>query len=387
MGLFGRFSRHFTDLAALALAVWVQLQLRRWLLESEAARRSKAVRWWIQAGSAAVIAWVILGFATSFPSAYRLMPASAAVYWVRGAALAWAIASLGVYLVLLLLRRTPHFSAKRRGFVRIAGNALVAAPLAVMGFGVLVERRAFRVREVDVPIPNLPPDLNGLRLVQLSDIHMGPFLSERELERAVAVANEQRAHIALVTGDLITSHGDPLDACLRQLARLRADAGIFGCLGNHEIYARCEDATTRRGARLGLAFLRQQARALRFGSATLNIVGVDYQRMGTRHLVDVERLVAPGATNVLLSHNPNSFDAAVEKGFDLTVSGHTHGGQIAVEILGQTLSAAQFVTPYVYGMFRKGPAALWVTRGLGTVGVPARIGAPPEIAVIRLCAI
>jgi predicted MPP superfamily phosphohydrolase len=199
------------------------------------------------------------------------------------------------------------------------------------------------------------------------------------------MANETRAHLTLVTGDLITSRGDPLDACLRQLARLRADAGILGCLGNHEIYANCEGETAAKGARLGIRFLRRQRCSLTFGSAKLNVVGVDYQRKD-RYLVGTDGLMDPGAVNILLSHNPNAFDAAAERGYQLTIAGHTHGGQVTIEILDQNFSAARFFTPYVYGLYRNGPASIWVTRGIGTVGLPARIGAPPEVALIRLCA-
>jgi len=89
----------------------------------------------------------------------------------------------------------------------------------------------------------------------------------------------------------------------------------------------------------------------------------------------------------LLSHNPDVFDVAARQGWDLTIAGHTHGGQISVEILDQQLSASRFFTPYVYGLYRQGRSSIWVTRGIGTVGVPARIGAPPEVALIKLCAI
>lgn len=335
--------------------------------------------------AAALAVWVAFGFLANTPAAYSRIDNSWALSWARGAALVWAIPSVAVALILLMWPRTPQFSLERRGFVRLAGNAAMAAPLAVMGFGVLA-RHQFRLIEMDVPIPGLPKDLDGLRLVQISDIHMGPYLSERELERAVDMANEQRAQVALVTGDLISTAEDPLDVCLRQLRRLRAEAGVLGCLGNHEVYSRKEDEAERKGAALGLEFLRKKARALRFGDATLNVVGVDYQRMGVKRLPGVEKLVAPGAANILLSHNPNAFDMAAPMGFDLTIAGHTHGGQIAVEILDQTLSPVRFSTPYIYGLFRKERSALWVTRGLGTVAVPARIGAPPEVAVIRLCA-
>jgi predicted MPP superfamily phosphohydrolase len=260
------------------------------------------------------------------------------------------------------------------------------APIALIGFGALVERTAFRVREIDIPVPDLHPDLEGLRLVQLSDIHLSPFLSEEEFARVVDAANELRPHLVLVTGDLISVRGDPLDACLRQLSRLRADAGVLGCLGNHEIYSGTERYTTEQGARLGVPFLRRQARPLRFGNALLNVAGVDYQRMNwsPHYLEGAGRLIVPGALNVLLQHNPDVFPTAARQGWDLTLAGHTHGGQVNIEILGRNLNVARFYTPYVYGLYRSGRSSIYVTRGIGTIGMPARLGAPPEIAALRL---
>jgi predicted MPP superfamily phosphohydrolase len=235
-------------------------------------------------------------------------------------------------------------------------------------------------------VAKLPPDLQGLRIAHLSDIHLSPFLSESELARVVDMANEFRAHLTAVTGDLITTGNDPLDLCLRQLARLRSDAGTFGCLGNHEIYADVEDEAATKAGRLGIRFLRQQSARLRFGAAELNIAGVDYQRMGGPYLRGAGRAIVPGITNILLSHNPDVFETAAAQGWDLTLAGHTHGGQVNVEILRQSINPARFFTKYVYGLYRRGPSSIWVTRGIGTVGMPARIGAPPEVALIRLCA-
>jgi uncharacterized protein len=240
---------------------------------------------------------------------------------------------------------------------------------------------------VDLPVPGLPPDLNGLRIVQLTDIHLSPLVDEKLLARAVDMANEARASIAIVTGDLVTRVGDPLDACLRQLARLRSDAGTFGCLGNHEIYAGSETYTTLNGRRLGMQFLRSEARTLRFGDAALNLAGVDYQRLRTRYLVGAEKLIVPGATNLLLSHNPDVFRVAAAKGFDITLAGHTHGGQVSFEMIHPSLNIAHFYTPFIHGVYEEGPSRLFVSRGVGTIGVPARLGAPPEVAVLRLCVI
>jgi len=299
-----------------------------------------------------------------------------------------ATAVLVVHQAFAILRH--HLAADvnpgRRQVLNSAGNILMAAPFAVMGYGALVQRTDFRVREVDVPIPGLPDDLDGLRVLQLSDIHLSAFLSEKELAGVIDASNELRPHLAVVTGDLISSHSDPLEACVGQIVRIKSDAGVFGCLGNHETYARAEQHTADLGARYGVPFLRRQARQLRFGNSTVNLAGVDFQshRMKNHYLAGAEKLVAPGAINILLSHNPDVFPTAANQGYNLLLAGHTHGGQVNVEILDQSITPARFFTPYVYGLYRSESAAAYVTRGIGTIGIPARIGAPPEISLLRL---
>ncbi len=336
-----------------------------------------------------VVAAIALGLVLSLPNANRL-PLTPFLGGLRGIALLWSFTSTAAWLVYRVLRlfrwRSEEADPTRRALLLTAGTAAVAAPFAFVGFGALVERTDFRVREIDIPIPDLHHDLEGLRLVQISDIHLSPFLSEKEFARVVDAANGLRAHIMFVTGDLISVRGDPLDACLDQISRLRADAGVLGCLGNHEVYARTEEYTTVQAARMGIPFLRSQARQLRFGGAVLNIAGVDYQKMNERshYLRGAERLLVPGALNMLLSHNPDVFPAAERQGWDFTLAGHTHGGQVNFEILHYGLNIARFYTPYVYGLYTSGRSSIYVTRGIGTIGMPARLGAPPEISVLRL---
>jgi len=310
---------------------------------------------------------------------------------LRTFALAWGIAATGMlalYIVSRPLRKraAAEFNPGRRRLLNAASNLVLAAPAAALAYGAIVERLDFRVREVDVPIPGLPDDLEGLRILHLSDIHLSPFLSERDFARVIDAANGLHPHLAAVTGDLISERGDPLDACIRQLSRLKADAGIVGCLGNHEHYSKVEDYATAASARLGIRMLRRETSALRFGKATLNVAGVDYQSLYKKndYLRDSAHLVLPGATNLLLSHNPDVFPVAVEQGYNLMLAGHTHGGQVSVEIFDQAINPIRFLTPYVYGLYRQGSTAAYVTRGIGTIGIPARIGAPPEISLLRL---
>jgi hypothetical protein len=295
---------------------------------------------------------------------------------------------LAIYYVLRGIRRqfAAEVSPTRRRVLSAASNSLLATPFVVMGYGALVQRTDFRVREVDIPLPGLHPDLDGLRVLHLSDIHLSAFLSERELATVIDASNELHAHIAFMTGDLISGHSDPLDQCIRQLARVKSDAGMFGCMGNHERYVHAQDYTARQAARLGIPFLRHESRQLRFGGAAINIAGSDFESHRNRehYLTGMEQLVQPGALNVLLQHSPDVFPAAASKGYNLLLAGHTHGGQVTVEILDTAINPARFFTPYVYGVYRAGAAAAYVTRGIGTIGIPARIGAPPEISLLRL---
>lgn len=371
----------FPELMVLGISLLIQLELSRRVLAHPAwqswRRRSALV-----AGNLAVAGILVFSFLSSFGRIWRHL-SSVFGQWVEASGLILSTGLIGLYLGVLVWRRARVFQPERRQFVKAAGVSLALAPCVGISLGVATGR-SVGVSEIDVRIPNLPKDLDGLRLVQITDIHLGPFFSENDLARSIDMANEARAHVALVTGDLISRPGDPLDACLRQLARLRAEAGVLGCLGNHEIYTNTEDYVTEQGRRFGLDFLRLRSRLLRFGTADLNFAGVDYQPMKKPYLAGAETLLAPNATNILLSHNPDVFPVAARQGYDLTVAGHTHGGQVNFEILHQNLNVALYFTRFVRGLYSRQGKSIYVGSGLGTIGVPVRLGAPPEVSVIRL---
>jgi predicted MPP superfamily phosphohydrolase len=308
------------------------------------------------------------------------------------AAAIWVAGSCGAAFLLFvrsrLRRRRPEATAHGDGRRRFLANAVTAAaavsPFGVAAYGTLLVRSRFQLRRQAFPVPGLPPGLEGIRIAVLSDIHFGPYLSLAELDRVIDMANETNPHLTLVTGDLITRAGDPVETCLQRLTRLRPRIGVFGCLGNHEIYAKCEDFTARRGRALGIEFLRGRSKILQFGGERLNLVGVDYQRKEKPYLPGAESLLQPGAVNLLMSHNPDVFPVAAKLGYDLVVGGHTHGGQVTVEIVEQTLNVGRFFTPFVAGLYRIGASSLYVSRGIGTINLPIRLGAEPEVSLLEL---
>jgi predicted MPP superfamily phosphohydrolase len=300
----------------------------------------------------------------------------------------------------------------RRYFFKTATAAAGAMPFLGAMYGFAAERLNYQVLRVDIPVSNLPAALDGMTIVQISDIHMSGYMPRAQVRRAVDMANDLGANLAVVTGDFITGAGDPLEECIEEIRRLSAPLGIYGCNGNHEIYADAEDRAQDLFTQQGMKLLRHKNAQIAFNGAQLNLIGVDYQRErapGGRKvstLTGIESLIRKDLPNILLSHNPNSFNRAAELGIELSLAGHTHGGQIQVEILDHRLSPARFITDYVAGLYMRplftpaktvasqsflraaalqGPhSAIYVNRGLGTVGAPVRLGVPPEISLLTL---
>jgi len=302
----------------------------------------------------------------------------------------------------------------RRYFFRAASVLAGAAPFAGAVYGFAAERLNYHVRRIEIPIANLPPAIDGMKIAQISDIHMSAFMSRAAVRRAVDMTNELGSDLTVVTGDLITGAHDPIAECVEEVSRLHAPLGVWGCNGNHEIYADAEELAQQLFAQHGMKMLRQENAVLEYRGAKFNLIGVDYQRERnlnghrTQMLSNLEPLIHRDMPNILLSHNPNSFDRAAELGVELSLAGHTHGGQIQVEILDHRLTPARFISDYIAGLFERpmlmssrkvlvqaepdvpagtptpNASRLYVNRGLGTVGAPVRLGVPPEISLIVL---
>ncbi len=215
----------------------------------------------------------------------------------------------------------------RRYFFHAAGVLAGAIPFVSAAYGFIGERLRFQVREIEIPIANLPPALDGLRITQLSDIHVGSYMPVAQVRRAVGMANELHGDLIVVTGDFLTGRTDPLEDCIAELSRLRAPMGVWGCNGNHEIYAGAEAEAAALFNRFGMKLLRHENAELSWRGSALNLIGVDYQRQrdqdGSRPLMlaGLEPLVRRDVPNILLSHNPNSFPRAAELGIELVPSG------------------------------------------------------------------
>lgn len=286
------------------------------------------------------------------------------------------------YLALLALGVASLVGASAPGLVAALG-AVYAVFLAVGAWAVTGGRMLPEVRVRELPVERLPPAFDGYRIVQLSDIHCGPYLPRWLYRRWCARALAERPDAVVLTGDFITSGNGYLDDVRDFTACLKAPDGVFACLGNHDYFAverGVAEALEAGGARV----LRNESAALTRGGDTLHLAGVD--DLWTRRAdADAALRNVPGAAPVvMLAHDPDLFHEMVARGVAVVLSGHTHGGQFAVPFLGERVNLARVRHRHTAGAYREGGSVLYVHRGMGTSGPPSRFGARPEIAVIVL---
>jgi len=263
-----------------------------------------------------------------------------------------------------------------------AGVPLLALALSLIGL--INARRTAPVVRVTIPMAGLPQPLHGLRIVQISDIHVGPTIKRAYLEAIVQRVNALEPDLVAITGDLVDGSVHELAQHVAPLANLRSRHGSFFVTGNHEYYSGVHGWLDEL-PRLGVRVLHNEHVVLRHDGAELVLAGVpDYSghHFDPAHRSDPQAALrgAPaGAPRVLLAHQPRTAAAAAEAGFDLQLSGHTHGGQFLPWMLFVPLQQ-----PYTAGLHQLGRLWIYVSRGTGYWGPPTRIAAPSEIAELRL---
>jgi len=255
--------------------------------------------------------------------------------------------------------------------------------LVVCGYGILIRRRFYRVVEREVRIPGLDPRVDGFRIAHLSDMHLGTLTPRSWGMKWSAAANERGPDLAVVTGDMVTSgtefHGDVADV----IGELRAKSGVFVSMGNHDYFGDGEPLVSllrRRGVRV----LRNQGVLIERDGAKLWLAAIDDTWTRRDDLAGALRHRPEGATTILLAHDPKRFDEAADAGADLVLSGHTHGGQVAVPFFYRWANLAKLSYRYTTGFYRRGRSVLYVHPGLGTTGPPMRLGVAPEVSILVL---
>lgn len=271
----------------------------------------------------------------------------------------------------------------RRQFLKSLGAAGLVGAAGVSAYGGLVEAWDYEVTETVIGIKDLPERFEGFRIAQVSDVHHGRLVSIEEVRRVVGLANAAGADLIALTGDYTTEGREYVEPCAEALAELRAPEGVWAVLGNHD--HNTDGPLTREAlARRGINVLTNENTELRRGGDALRLAGVDDWGWGKADFKRTMRGVDTSRPSVLLSHEPMALDVAETRGVSLILSGHTHGGQINLPLVGSPAAYLWKHLRYLRGVYESEGTRLYVSRGTGVIGVPVRLGARPEVAVLRL---
>ena len=310
-----------------------------------------------------------------------------------------AVALIPIFLVQQMVRisrrrRQPeeqlsdhrnHYT--RREFLNVA--AAITPPLLTLGLtGIaLSQLNQFRVRHLVVPIRDLPRDLDGTTIAHVSDMHVGRFTSGRVLREMVRVVNEFHADLVLLTGDLINDALTTLDEGIDLVRALDPRLGLYLIEGNHDLIENASEFE-RRVKASGIPFLLDESAIASVHGVPVQLLGLSWtRRHGANHDEAISRSVRallqqrrPDAFPILLAHHPHAFDAAAEAGMPLTLSGHTHGGQL---MLNERLGFGPALFRYWSGLYTRGESKLIVSNGVGN-WFPVRANAPAELIHLTL---
>lgn len=245
----------------------------------------------------------------------------------------------------------------------------------------LNEAETLSIEQVTIRLKRLPKNLDGFRIVHLSDIHHSPFTDLAHITRAVELSNKLQPDMFVLTGDFVSHEPEYIAPAAEVLGRLESEFGTFACLGNHDHWTNAELVTScLRDA--GIKVLINEGFRFTARGASVWLCGVDDYQVGKTDLRAALRGSFPDEMKLLLAHNPKILYRAARASIDLMLSGHTHGGQVKLRDDEKRILPRR--RKFASGLYRRKETQIYITRGIGTVVLPVRYGCPPEISLIEL---
>jgi len=266
----------------------------------------------------------------------------------------------------------------RRRFIHSVVGGIATAPLLLSGYGAVYASKAYAIEERTLPFGH------PIRVVQLTDIHAGIYMTPKEIRRYAEQVTALKPDVFVLTGDFISNSISFLPRCLEEMALVHARYGIFAILGNHEHWYGNQSNFPMIFRKYRIQLLQNSHQLIQTQHGAFAVAGIDDLRSGYPDLSAALRDLDSAIPTILLSHRPEIFPQAVAHGIPLTLAGHYHGGQIKLSLPGGGLSFAHLWTPYPEGLYRMNASYLYVSRGIGTTFTPIRLNAQPEITVFHL---
>ena len=281
-----------------------------------------------------------------------------------------------------------QFDASRRLFLRRGMYGLTAASFAGSAYGMLVERNDCQITDADFVIPHLPRPLDGFTIALASDVHSSIYMTKQEMEEYVRLINGMKADMIVVAGDFVNGSIGEVYPFAEAFSALSAPSGVYGVMGNHDFYNSDPDLVAKEVDDCGIKLLRDDKVIIHKDGGRFYLIGVDDVGRASAAHIKLETAIGSAPLNIpriLLCHRPYYLQEAAERRIDLMLSGHTHGGQIVLGQFGNVVIApAALASRYIWGKYRIGNTHMYVSRGIGTVGLPIRLNCPPELTKITL---
>jgi len=271
------------------------------------------------------------------------------------------------------------------------GTVAVALGFGSILWGFLVGQRRVSVERIDLPMRHLPPQLAGIRIAHITDLHIGRQLRAPRLRKLLERVNELEPDLVVLTGDIFDFDPSFIEEGCQELSKLHARHGVFAVLGNHDIYTGAEAVAAGINRLTSIRLLRDEWVALEIDGTPLYLLGIDDNAQALRErdsesrvLERLAREVPQDSARILLVHRPSYFRQAAALGLPVSLAGHTHGGQISLPPPAHHHNISRLATRWTRGLFEDGDSLLYVNRGLGVAGPPVRLNCPREIALLRL---
>ncbi len=275
----------------------------------------------------------------------------------------------------------------RRRFLRQGSFAAAGVLFSGAAYGAAFHDHV-ELTEETINIAGLPQAFKGYRIAFLSDIHSSVFMTKEMMQRTVEMTNALNADLIIITGDFVNSMFEEVYPFAEAFSGLRAPGGVYGVLGNHDYYTRRVEEVASVVSECGIRLLRNESVPLQRNGSSILLAGVDDVGNPIRAAALFDRALEgtnPSLSKILLCHRPYFFHEAARRRVDLTLSGHTHGGQIVLARFGNdVLAPARIASPYVAGLYTRGESKMYVSRGIGTVAIPIRINCPAELTLLTL---
>ncbi len=403
--------RLYTTLFLLAGQIYLFIRLKKFI------QRSGRFPVWTTKATAALFLFFNIPLLFLYFYIWRLSTVSPDIVLLLTPVFIWHIATLFIFLVLgiwellslpfratvkiatlhpiikskvLVMKETERFKkfdASRRSFLQkgvigLSAYSFVGATAGAVSTG------NFVIKRVTVPIPRLPESFKGFTIGMMSDIHSSIFMNKDDMAEYIKAMNGLKTDLIVVTGDMVNSKTEEVYQFAEAFSELKARYGVFGCLGNHDFFTKNVDTVAKEIDACGVKMLRNDAVKIEKEGSFFNLVGVDdigRNMKPEEYMTKALAFAKNDEAKILLCHKPYYFQNAKDLGVDLTLSGHTHGGQIVFGTVDNTpISLAALASKYVSGLYTLGESHLYVNDGIGYTGIPFRINCPAELTVITL---